>query len=94
MSIAEPPQNSKIEPQQEESPFEAPLIGEQERMIEAILFASADPVTVKDLESRMPHGCDGLRRWRVCVNAIPDAGCMWCELGALGSFARRLICHF
>ena len=58
MSIAEPPQNPKIEPQKEESLFEAPLIGEQERMVEAILFASADSVTVKDLESRMPHGCD------------------------------------
>jgi len=41
-----------------ESLFEAPPIGEQERMVEAILFASADPVTVKDLEARMPHGCD------------------------------------
>ena len=58
MSIAEPPQNPKIEPQKEESLFEAPLIGEQERMVEAILFASADSVTVKDLEARMPHGCD------------------------------------
>ncbi|MGH1414498.1 MAG: SMC-Scp complex subunit ScpB [Pelagimonas sp.] len=33
-------------------------MGEQERMVEAILFASADPVTVKELEDRMPHGCD------------------------------------
>jgi segregation and condensation protein B len=41
-----------------ESLFEAPLMGEQERMVEAILFASADPVTVRELEARMPHGCD------------------------------------
>ncbi|CUJ99022.1 SMC-Scp complex subunit ScpB [Shimia thalassica] len=46
-----------IEPQ-EESLFEAPPIAEQERMCEAILFASAEPVTVKELNSRMPHGCD------------------------------------
>lgn len=46
-----------VEPK-EESLFEAPPMGEQERMVEAILFASADPVTVKDLEARMPHGCD------------------------------------
>lgn len=38
--------------------FAAPPMGEQERMVEAILFASAEPVTVADLESRMPHGCD------------------------------------
>lgn len=43
---------------QEESLFEAPPIGEQERMIEAIMFASAEPVTLKELASRMPHGCD------------------------------------
>ncbi|MCX7566103.1 SMC-Scp complex subunit ScpB [Sulfitobacter sp. F26169L] len=42
----------------EESLFAAPPMEEQERMIEAILFASAEPVTLKDLESRMPHGCD------------------------------------
>ena len=41
-----------------ESLFEAPPMGEQERMIEAILFASAEPVTVRELEARMPHGCD------------------------------------
>lgn len=44
--------------QKEESLFEAPHIAEQERMVEAILFASADPVTVRELEARMPHGCD------------------------------------
>ncbi|MDF1670559.1 MAG: SMC-Scp complex subunit ScpB [Roseovarius sp.] len=42
----------------EESLFEAPPMAEQERMVEAILFATAEPVTVRDLESRMPHGSD------------------------------------
>ena len=41
-----------------ESLFEAPPMGEQERMVEAILFASAEPITVKQLNDRMPHGCD------------------------------------
>lgn len=44
--------------EKEESLFEAPPMGEQERMIEAILFASAEPVTVRELEARLPHGCD------------------------------------
>ena len=52
----------EITPGQEGTPreslFEAPVMGEQERMVEAILFASADPVTVRDLAGRMPHGCD------------------------------------
>jgi segregation and condensation protein B len=38
--------------------FEAPTMGEQERMVEAILFATADPVTVAELLVRMPMGCD------------------------------------
>ncbi len=42
----------------EESLFEAPPMGEQERMCEAILFASAEPVSVKEMNARMPHGCD------------------------------------
>lgn len=45
-------------PHVEESLFEAPLMAEQERMVEAILFASSEPVTVRELEARMPHGCD------------------------------------
>lgn len=36
--------------------FEAPPLAEQERMVEAVLFASAEPVTIADLEARMPHG--------------------------------------
>ena len=38
--------------------FEALPMAEQERMVEAILFASADPVTIKELNDRMPHGCN------------------------------------
>lgn len=43
---------------EEKSLFAAPPMAEQERMVEAVLFASAEPVTVRDLEARMPHGCD------------------------------------
>lgn len=48
--------------------FEAPPLSEQERMAEAILFASSAPVTLAELAGRMPHGSDpvaalaGLRR--------------------------------
>ena len=48
----------KDEEPQEESLFEAPPIAEQERMIEAVLFATSEPITLKELEARMPHGCD------------------------------------
>ena len=38
--------------------FEAPSIPEQQRMVEAILFASSKPVTVAELKNRMPQGSD------------------------------------
>ena len=41
-----------------DSLFEAPPMAEQERMVEAILFATAQPVSVAELNARMPHGCD------------------------------------
>ena len=43
---------------QEDSLFDAPPMGEQERMVEAILFAMAEPVTLAELTSRLPHGAD------------------------------------
>ncbi|MCT2540768.1 SMC-Scp complex subunit ScpB [Sedimentimonas flavescens] len=42
----------------EKSLFEAPPLAEQERMVEAILFASVEPVTLREMEERMPHGSD------------------------------------
>ncbi len=41
-----------------ESLFEAPPMGEQERMVEAILFASAEPVSIREMAGRMPHGSE------------------------------------
>ncbi|MEO0680498.1 MAG: SMC-Scp complex subunit ScpB [Pseudomonadota bacterium] len=37
--------------------FRAPPLAEQERMIEAMLFASPVPLTLAELEARLPHGC-------------------------------------
>ena len=42
----------------ERSLFAAPPMGEQERMVEAILFASTEPVTLAELIQRLPEGCD------------------------------------
>ncbi len=48
-----------IAPEPAERPlFDPPPLAEQERMVEAILFAAAEPVSVADLAARMPHGCD------------------------------------
>ena len=42
----------------ERSLFGAPTMGEQERMVEAVLFAATDPVTLAELILRLPEGCD------------------------------------
>lgn len=38
--------------------FETPPLAELERMVEAILFASAEPLTRPQIEERLPHGSD------------------------------------
>lgn len=42
----------------EESLFPAPPMAEQERMIEAMLFASAAPLDTREMAARMPPGSD------------------------------------
>jgi segregation and condensation protein B len=41
-----------------DSLFDAPPMGEQERMVEAILFARPEPVPLEELQARLPHGSD------------------------------------
>jgi segregation and condensation protein B len=38
--------------------FEAPPLPEQERMVEAILFSTSEPMTRAQIEERLPHGAD------------------------------------
>lgn len=40
------------------SRFPPPPLFEQERMVEAILFASAEPLSIREIAARMPAGCD------------------------------------
>lgn len=50
------------EPGQDPAPrdglFDAPPMADQERMVEALLFASAEPLSLRELTGRMPHGSD------------------------------------
>jgi len=52
-----------------ESLFEAPPMGEQERMVEAILFATAEPVTVRG------NGMDQVRTQAYDTGASGDVCC-------------------
>ena len=58
--VADTTENSPEAPsgEPEQSLFQAPPLAEQERMIEALLFASAEPVSIREMEARLPHGCD------------------------------------
>ncbi len=38
--------------------FEAPPMAEQERMVEAVLFAARKPQTLSEIAARLPHGSD------------------------------------
>lgn len=42
----------------ERSLFAAPPLADQERMIEAMLFATTEPLSVAEMTARMPHGSD------------------------------------
>lgn len=52
------PEPASLHEPMERSLFEAPPMGEQERMVEAVLFASTEPVTLAELVRRIPEGCD------------------------------------
>ncbi len=56
--MTEETETKEAEGPEKDSLFEAPPMGEQERMVEAILFASAEPISVRELTARMPHGSD------------------------------------
>ena len=61
--------------------FEAPPLAEQERMVEAVLFASAEPVTVADLEARMPHGCDAAQALELLQKRYEGRGVQVVKVG-------------
>ena len=44
--------------EKEKGLFQVPPMDDQERMVEAILFATKEPVTIQEFLKRMPHGCD------------------------------------
>jgi len=71
----------------EASLFEAPPDAEQERMVEAILFASAQPVSVADMNARMPHGADAARAVEALRKRYEGRGVTVVKVGA--SYAIR-----
>ncbi|WP_148922016.1 SMC-Scp complex subunit ScpB [Oceanicella actignis] len=57
-----------------EALFSPPSLAEQERMVEAILFASAEPLSVAEIESRMPPGSDAREALRLLARRYEGRG--------------------
>ncbi len=55
-------------------PFAAPAPDEQDRMIEAILFASKEPLSTDEIEQRMPKGSDAAEALRRVEAAYQGRG--------------------
>ncbi|ARC88992.1 SMC-Scp complex subunit ScpB [Rhodovulum sp. MB263] len=70
----------------EASLFEAPPAAEQERMVEAILFASAEPVRVAEMNARMPHGCDAARALETLARRYEGRGVHLVRVGEAWAF--------
>ena len=66
--------------------FDAPPMGEQERMVEAVLFASAEPVTLRDLAGRLPHGCDPAKALEELQKRYDGRGVRLVKLGEAWAF--------
>ncbi len=67
--------------QTEESLFDAPPLAEQERMIEAILFATADPSHLREIAARLPHGCDAAEALVHLRKRYEGRGVQLCRIG-------------
>ncbi|WP_072746563.1 SMC-Scp complex subunit ScpB [Oceanicella actignis] len=57
-----------------EALFSPPSLAEQERMVEAILFASAEPLSVAEIEARMPPGSDAREALRLLARRYEGRG--------------------
>jgi segregation and condensation protein B len=61
--------------------FAAPPLAEQERMIEAILFASATPVSLAELTARLPEGSDAAEALAALRRRYEGRGVVLMRLG-------------
>ena len=59
---------------------------EQERMVEAILFATAEPMSVRLLNDRMPHGCDAAEALKCLSERYESRGVKLYKIGDSWAF--------
>ena len=66
--------------------FEAPLPQEVERMVEALLFASAEPLTGAELAERLPHGADATAALEALRRRYEGRGVILVRVGQAWAF--------
>ena len=66
--------------------FPPPAIEVQERMVEALLFASPVPMSVRDMASRMPAGCDPAEAVRTLAGRYQGRGVVLEKTGDAWAF--------
>lgn len=66
--------------------FPPPPSHEQERMVEAILFAAAVPMTTREIGARMPAGCDPAEAMAALVNRYRGRGVELLRVGDAWAF--------
>lgn len=67
--------------------FDAPPLPEQERMVEAILFAAAEPMTPAQIADRLPHGSDARAALELLERRYEGRGVRLVRVG--GAYAFR-----
>ncbi|REF72766.1 MULTISPECIES: SMC-Scp complex subunit ScpB [Paracoccus] len=66
--------------------FPPPPLPEQERMVEAILFASAEPMSQREIAARLPAGCDPAEALRALRARYEGRGVQLARVGDAWAF--------
>ncbi|WP_449043376.1 SMC-Scp complex subunit ScpB [Paracoccus versutus] len=66
--------------------FPPPPLPEQERMVEAILFASAEPMSQREIAARLPAGCDPAEALRALRARYEGRGVQLARMGDAWAF--------
>lgn len=85
MALADPegrPSSVSFEPEL----FPVPPLAEQERMVEAMLFASATPLSLRDMAGRMPPGCSPSEALEHLQRRYEGRGVELCRVGQAWAF--------
>ena len=77
----------------EERPADPQARPEELRLLEALLFASAEPLDQATLPSACPTASTSRRRWRSCRRTMPRAASIWCASPTNGPSVPPAICR-